>query len=185
MKHLKTYKLFESVSEEIIRQILFDISDNDIFNLFIEENDSCLEVFIQTRNYQKLIRQYLSGDVLDPNYQPLKREIPGAPVPPPEFVFRNSKIPANNKFGSGGGYPSDIFLWFEIKDTIIRLCEYVYSETELDPIDNRTCHPIQRKKSPFRMKNGGTEFGIGWHKAEDFTLGDFISFTELKLIIKL
>ena len=192
MKHLKTYKLFESVSEEIIRQILFDISDNDIFNLFIEENDSCLEVFIQTRNYQKLIRQYLSGDVLDPNYQPLKREIPGAPVPPPEFVFRNSKILANNKFGSGGGYPSDIFLWFEIKDTIIRLCEYVYSETEFTPgINSKAFSELRNmgikyeSNSPFRMFSGGNEFGIGWCKEEDFTLGDFISFTSLKLIIKL
>lgn len=35
------------------------------------------------------------------------------------------------------------------------------------------------------MFSGGTEFGVGWHKEEDFTLGDFISFTELKLIIKL
>jgi hypothetical protein len=35
------------------------------------------------------------------------------------------------------------------------------------------------------MKIAGDEFGIGWHKAEDFTIGDFISFTGLKLIIKL
>ena len=101
-----------------------------------------------------------------------KREIPGAPIPP------------------GGGYSSEIFLWMEIKDTIIRLCEYVYSETELEPIENRHFQQwyLQQEhfaKSPFRMKNGGTEFGIGWHKAEDFTLGDFISFTGLKLIIKL
>ena len=35
------------------------------------------------------------------------------------------------------------------------------------------------------MKSSVNEFGIGWHKAEDFTIGDFISFTSLKLIIKL
>ena len=183
MKHLKTYKLFESVSEEIIRQILFDISDNDIFNLFIEENDSCLEVFIQTRNYQKLIRQYLSGDVLDSNS---KREIPGAPVPP---NCLKSKHP---NYSQGGGYPSDIFLWFEIKDTIIRLCEYVYSETEFTPgINSKAFSELRNmgikyeSNSPFRMFSGGNEFGIGWCKEEDFTLGDFISFTSLKLIIKL
>jgi hypothetical protein len=91
-------------------------------------------------------------------YGQKSREIPGAPVPP------------------GGGYPAELFMWFEIKDAIIGLCEYVYSET--DPIDNRIQHP-------FRMFSSGTEFGIGWHKAEDFTLGDFISFTSLKLVIKL
>ena len=158
MKHLKSYKLFESVSEQTVRDILLEITDDSNFNVEIKEVDGFpyldnhLEVYI-TR-----------GSYLDSRKT---REIPGAPTPP------------------GSGYSNNLFLWFEIKDTIIRLCEYVYSETELDPIDNRTCHPIQRKKSPFRMKNGGTEFGIGWHKAEDFTLGDFISFTELKLIIKL
>jgi len=127
MRHLKSYKLFESVSEQTVRDILLEITDD---------------------------------------------KIPGAPTPP------------------GSGYPANLFLWFEIKDTIIRLCEYVYSETDLEPIENK---PFQQwylqqghfAKSPFRMKNGGTEFGIGWHKAEDFTLGDFISFTGLKLIIKL
>jgi hypothetical protein len=156
MRYLKKYKLFESVSEQTVRDILLDITDDTNFNVEIKEVDNHLEVYI-TRTRKKSWLDHLNS----------KREIPGAPIPP------------------GGGYPSEIFLWMEIKDTIIRLCEYVYSETELDPIDNRTCHPIQRKKSPFRMKNGGTEFGIGWHKAEDFTLGDFISFTELKLIIKL
>lgn len=163
MRYLKKYKLFESVSEKTVRDILLDITDDSNFNVEIKEVDGFpyldnhLEVYI-TR-----------GSYLDSRKT---REIPGAPTPP------------------GSGYSNNLFLWFEIKDTIIRLCEYVYSETKLDPIDNRTCHPIppssiERKKSPFRMKNGGTEFGIGWHKAEDFTLGDFISFTGLKLIIKL
>lgn len=164
MKHLKSYKLFESVSEQTVRDILLEITDDSNFNVEIKEVDppkvgidNHLEVYI-TR-----------GSYLDSRKT---REIPGAPTPP------------------GSGYPANLFLWFEIKDTIIRLCEYVYSETELDPIENK---PFQQwylqqghfAKSPFRMKNGGTEFGIGWHKAEDFTLGDFISFTELKLIIKL
>ena len=158
MKHLKTYnKLFESVSRKIIEDILFDITDDSNFNVEIKEVDNHLEVYI-TR-----------GSYLDSRKT---REIPGAPTPP------------------GSGYPANLFLWFEIKDTIIRLCEYVYSETGLEPIENRHFQQwyLQQEhfaKSPFRMKNGGTEFGIGWHKAEDFTLGDFISFTGLKLIIKL
>ena len=66
------------------------------------------------------------------------------------------------------------------------------AECFLEPIENK---PFQQwylqqehfAKSPFRMKNsaGSGEFGIGWHKAEDFTLDDFTSFTGLKLIIKL
>ena len=160
MKHLKTYnKLFESVSRKIIEDILFDITDDSNFNVEIKEVDNHLEVYI-TR-----------GSYLDSRKT---REIPGAPTPP------------------GSGYPANLFLWFEIKDTIITLCEYVYKESGLEPIENRHFQQwyLQQEhfaKSPFRMKNvgSGSEFGIGWHKAEDFTLGDFISFTSLKLIIKL
>jgi hypothetical protein len=157
MRYLKKYKLFESVSEKTVRDILLDITDDSNFNVDIKEVDNHLEVYI-TR-----------GSYLDSRKT---REIPGAPTPP------------------GSGYPANLFLWFEIKDTIIRLCEYVYGESELEPIENK---PFQQwylqqehfAKSPFRMKNGGTEFGVGWSKAEDFTIGDFTSFTGLKLIIKL
>lgn len=159
MKHLKSYKLFESVSRKIIEDILFDITDDSNFNVEIKEVDNHLEVYI-TR-----------GSYLDSRKT---REIPGAPTPP------------------GSGYPANLFLWFEIKDAIITLCEYVYKESGLEPIENRHFQQwyLQQEhfaKSPFRMKNvgSGSEFGIGWHKAEDFTLGDFISFTGLKLIIKL
>ena len=158
MKHLKSYKLFESVSEKTVREILFDITDDSNFNVDIKEVDNHLEVYI-TR-----------GSYLDSRKT---REIPGAPDAP-------------------GGYPANLFLWFEIKDAIITLCEYVYKESGLEPIENRHFQQwyLQQEhfaKSPFRMKNvgSGSEFGIGWHKAEDFTLGDFISFTGLKLIIKL
>ena len=157
MKHLKSYKLFESVSEQVVRDILLDITDDSNFNVEIKEVDNHLEVYI-TR-----------GSYLDSRKT---REIPEAPTPP------------------GSGYPANLFLWFEIKDAIITLCEYVYKESELEPIEDRHFQQwyLQQghfAKSPFRMKNGGTEFGIGWHKAEDFTLGDLTSFTGLKLIIKL
>lgn len=146
MKYLKSYKLFESVSEQTVREKLYDITDDSNFKVNIEYASrgglkESMIVFISRGSY----------------HSRRTREIIGAPDAP-------------------GGYPDSLFLWFEIKDAIIGLCEYVYSET--DPIDNRTEHP-------FRMFNGGVEFGIGWHKAEDFTLGDFISFTSLKLVIKL
>jgi len=158
MKHLKTYnKLFESVSRKIIEDILFDITDDSNFNVEIKEVDNHLEVYI-TR-----------GSYLDSRKT---REIPGAPTPP------------------GSGYPANLFLWFEIKNAIITLCEYVYKESGLEPIEDEIFQQYYKQqahysKSPFRMKSSVNEFGIGWHKADDFTLGDFISFTSLKLIIKL
>ena len=170
MRYLKKYKLFESVSEETVRDILLDITDDSNFNVDIKEVDNHLEVFIKRGSY------------LDSRKT---REIPGAPSTI-LGVFQKIKRPPS------GGYPANVFLWFEIKDTIIRLCEYVYAESGLEPIENK---PFQQwylqqehfAKSPFRMKNsaGSGEFGIGWHKAEDFTLDDFTSFTGLKLIIKL
>ena len=153
---MKHLKTYNKLFESVSRKIIEDI-------LFDITDDSNFNVEI--KEVDNHLEVYITrGSYLDSRKT---REIPGAPTPP------------------GSGYSNNLFLWFEIKDTIIRLCEYVYSETKLDPIDNRTCHPIQRKKSPFRMKSSVNEFGIGWHKAEDFTIGDFISFTSLKLIIKL
>ena len=99
-------KFNESVSEQTIREIFLDLTDDDSnFNIDIRRSweKSEFEVFI-TRD--------ILGTV---PYGQKTREIPGAPVPP------------------GGGYPAEIFMWFEIKDAIIRLCEYVYSETEFTP----------------------------------------------------
>lgn len=159
MKHLKSYKLFESVSEETIKHILYDITDDDNFNIKIHKS-------VEKSEFEVIITR---GSYLDSRKT---REIPEAPVPP------------------GGGYPAILFLWFEIKYTIIRLCEYVYSQTDLEPIENKPFQQYYKQqmhfsKSPFRMFNGGIEFGIGWHKEEDFTLGDFTSFTSLNIIIKL
>lgn len=163
MKYLKKYKLFDSVSEETIEHLLLDITDDSNFNVDIKEVDNHLEVYITRGSYSDRRKT---------------REIPEAPTP---SSVRNTLF---------GGYTANLFLWFEIKDTIIGLCEYVYSETGTEPIENKRFQQwyLQEEhfaKSPFRMKNGGTEFGIGWHKAEDFTLDDSISFTGLKLIIKL
>lgn len=146
--------------EKNVRDILLELTDDGEFEVRRVMTSKDLELVIVRSSY--------------PNSSSEKREIPGAPVPP------------------GGGYPSDVFLWMEIKDTIIRLCEYVYSETEFTPgINSKTFNDLRNmgikyeSNAPFRMFSGGTEFGVGWHKAEDFTLGDFISFTSLKLVIKL
>jgi hypothetical protein len=51
MKHLKSYKLFESVSEKTVRDILLDITDDSNFNVDIKEVDNHLEVYITRGSY--------------------------------------------------------------------------------------------------------------------------------------
>ena len=71
----------------------------------------------------------------------------------------------------GGKYKKDIFLWKEVKDVIIRLNEWYFQEFE---------------NTNFKMYSGGNEFGVGWNKEEDFSrIGDLISFTSLKIVIKI
>jgi hypothetical protein len=36
-----------------------------------------------------------------------------------------------------------------------------------------------------RFYDGGIEFGVGWCEEEDFTIGDLISLTHLRMEIKL
>lgn len=71
----------------------------------------------------------------------------------------------------GGKYGKDIFLWKEVKDVIIRLNQWYFQEF---------------KKTDFKIYSGGTEFGIGWNKEEDFSgIGDLISFTDIKIIFRI
>lgn len=172
MRHLKSYKIFESASidelEDNVRDILLELED-DGFQIVISRisklkvgknySDLFLEIYIR--------RPYGSPD----------RVINDAPAPP------------------SGKYPGNIFIWREIKDAIIRLNDWYYDhrpnnyspgidykiESELAKIGIK-----YESESPFRMYNGGREFGIGWYKPEDFNkIGDYISFTNLKVIMKL
>lgn len=170
----KKSKLNESHSEEqfieTIKDILLEISDDEAYDIkylkFQKYKENKVEDYLEIQ---------ISRDKEDPhNIRRTKRTIPGAPVPP------------------GGQYPDNLFLWFEIKDPIIRLCEYVYEELELSPgINSKIFNDLRnmgieyKSNSPFRMFNGGVEFGIGWMSEEDFTLGDFLSFTSLKIQIRL
>ena len=156
-KHLKKFESFETIDEKIIRDILIELEDDGL-QVKIEKEDNLIEVYIQ--------RALGSKD----------REIPGVPQPP------------------GGKYPGNLFFWYEIKDAIIRLNDwfYEYSENELTPGINyeimRDYEKIGIKynsNSPFRMFNGYVEFGVGWHKPEDFrNVGDYISFTNLRIEMK-
>lgn len=195
MKHLKTYNLFESnyldrFSDSIkminnIKDILLELEDNDEFKISLStlkdwtfEKEYEIEE-VDGRMLPKNRADYLEVHISTKYSREDKegREIPGAPTPP------------------GGKYPSTTFLWFEVKDVIIRLCEYYYSEYT-PGIDSKTSNEIgikYKSNSPFRASNAGSfrmfdgrvEFGIGWTSEEDFKLDDFTSFTSLNLIIKL
>ena len=118
---------------------------------------------------------YLELNITRPWDSP-RRKIPGLPDPP------------------GGLYPGRIFAWKEVKDAVIRLCDWYYSHSDRDyspGISGGISGELQKlgvkveTKSPFRMFTGGTEFGIGWHSPEDFDgIGDAITFNNLRIVMR-
>ena len=156
MKHLKSYKLFESHIEDVennIQDILLELED---IGLQIEmdrtrkDEGSVVKGYTSTFIEVRIMRPWGSTD----------RVIPGVPQP------------------QSGKYPGNLFFWYEVKDAIIRLNDWYYEHSGEIPEDNTN--------SPFRMFTGGIEFGIGWHKPDDFDgIGDYISFDRLRIEIKL
>ena len=124
---------------------------------------------------QPLSRAHLELNITRP-WDSTGRKIPGLPDPP------------------GGLYPGRIFAWKEVKDAVIRLCDWYYSHSDRDyspGIGGGISRELQNlgvkveTKSPFRMFTGGTEFGIGWHSPEDFDgIGDAITFNNLRIVMR-
>ena len=173
MKHLKSYKLFESRindMEDEIKDILIELEDN---GLQIEMDRTRKDVEGSSKGYTDT---FIEVRIMRP-YESPDRVIPGVPQPP------------------GGKYPGNLFFWYEVKDAIIRINDwyYEYSGNELTPgISGKTAQELANigikynTNSPFRMFNAGIEFGIGWHKPEDFDgVGDYISFDRLRIEMKL
>lgn len=175
MRYLKSYKIFESNIDEFednVRDILLELEDLGL-QIEIDRTRKDKEGS-SIKGYSDII---IEVRIMRPYGSP-QRIIPDAPQPP------------------GGSYPGNIFLWKEVKDAIVRLNEwyYEYSGNELTPgISGKTAQELAKigikynTNSPFRMfaSNAG-EFGIGWHKPEDFdNLGDFISFTSIRIEMKL
>ena len=172
MRHLKTYKLFESNIDDFednVRDILLELEDAG-FQIEIDRTRKDIE---GKKNSDIIVEVRIMRPWGSP-----QRVIPGAPEPP------------------GGTYPGNIFLWKEVKDAIVRLNEwyYEYSGNELTPgISGKTAQELAKigikynSNSPFRMFASGVgEFGVGWHKPEDFDhVGDFISFTSLRIEMRL
>lgn len=172
MRHLKTYKLFESNIDDFednVRDILLELED-ERFQIEIDRTRKDIE---GKKNSDIIVEVRIMRPWGSP-----QRVIPGAPEPP------------------GGTYPGNIFLWKEVKDAIVRLNEwyYEYSGNELTPgISGKTAQELAKigikynSNSPFRMFTSGVgEFGVGWYKPEDFNhVGDFISFTSLRIEMRL
>lgn len=170
MKYLKTYQIFESgltdidSMEEDIKDILQELED-DGFVITIDRHTSI--------NGSKLKNIFLEIYVKKPWGSP-DRVVPDLPAPP------------------SGKYPGNIFFWREVKESIIRLVEWYYSNKHYTPgINYNISKELQKmgikidNSSPLRMFCGGVEFGIGWSNEDDFkNFEDTISFTNLRLLMR-
>jgi hypothetical protein len=169
MKHLKSYKLFESSEienlEDYVHDILLELEDD---GLQVNISRIRKDVEIDTEKYFNKTRTDIYLEVYI--NRPLgseNREIPGVVNPQ-------------------GGYPGNLFFWYEIENAIIRLTEWYYSQASYDPIDKETIYRTNKDNSPLRFFGSGIEFLTGCSKEEDFDgIGDYISFTNFRLMIKL
>ena len=170
MKYLKKYRLFESRSDEdreyTIREISLEFED---VGLICSISKIRKDVELQPDRYngktktELFLEVYLSRPWNSPN-----REIPGVVIPE-------------------GAYLGNLIFWYEIKDTIIRIAKWYYEvEAIYDPIDKNSAYREELDKSPLRFFGGGIEMLIGCSKEQDFEkLGDFISFTNFRIMIKI
>ena len=171
MRYLKTYtKLFES---------RIDYLENYVHDILLElEDDKGLQVEISR------IRKDNEG----PD-RPGGRRITSTDIYLEVYIRRpwgaeNREIPG--VVNPQGGYPGNLFFWYEIKETIIRLTEWYYSQAPYDPIDKVTIYRKDKDNSPLRFFASGVEFLTGCSKEEDFNeIGEYISFTNFRLMIKL
>jgi hypothetical protein len=169
MKHIKSYKIFESSIEYL---------ENYVHDILLDLEDNGLQVEISR----------IRKDVEGPN-RPGGRRITSTDIYLEVYIRRpfgseNREIPG--VVNPQGGYPGNLFFWYEIKETIIRLTEWYYSQAPYDPIDKETIYRTDKDNSPLRFSATGIEFLTGCSKEEDFDgIGDYISFSNFRLMIKL
>jgi len=176
VKYIKSYKIFESRIDDMedeIKDILLELEDNGL-QIEIDRTRKDREDRSSGRT-QVFTDTFIEVRIMRPIGSP-DRVVPGVPQPP------------------GGKYPGNLLFWYEVKESIIRLNNwyYEYSGNKYTPgISGKTSQELAKigikynTNSPFRMFTSGTEFGIGWHKPEDFdNFGDFISFTSLRIELK-
>lgn len=167
MRYLKSYKIFESDIDDLenyVQDILRELEEDKGLQVEISRIRKDVEDDIQRK--VKRTDVFLEVYINRP-WGAENREIPGVVNPQ-------------------GGYPGNLFFWYEIKETIIRLTEWYYSQAPYDPIDKETIYRTDKDNSPLRFFASGIEFLTGCSKEEDFNgIGDYISFTNFRLMIKL
>jgi hypothetical protein len=167
VNHIKSYKLFESNIEDLenyVQDLLRDLEDN---GLQVTISRIRKDVEIEPEKYFNKTRTDIYLEVyISRHWGSENREIPGVVNPQ-------------------GGYPGNLFFWYEIKETIIRLTEWYYSVYGMyDSIDKETIYRTDKDNSPLRFFASGIEFLTS--KEEDFNgIGDYISFSNFRLMIKL
>lgn len=171
MKFIKSYNLFESYSN-------FEDLENDVKDIFIELQDDGLQVgYSRLKKDVESNPEFFNSKIETHNYlevyinrpygsQP--RVVPSLPTPP------------------GGKYSGDLFFWYEIKESVERLTEWYYSQTQNQPIEkNPNAYRWEKAESPLRFFGSGIEMCVGFTKAEDFSeIKDSISFTNFRIEIK-
>ena len=163
MERLKTYEVFES--DYVYKG---DNMRDDIHDILLDLEDIGLKVdttFV-VKNFKRVpnrcIEVYISRQ-----WGAKDREIPG--VVNPE-----------------GGYPGNLLFWYEIKDSIVRLTNWYYSQSKYKPIDKSSQFRWEKDDSPLRFFGSGIEMFIGFSEEKDFDkLGDFTSFTSFRLMVRI
>ena len=178
LRYLKKYNINESITYKIFENSYLDINEfeDTTKDILIELEDSGLQVNysrltkdveIDPERFRNNIRtdRFLEVYITRP-FGAQKRQIPG--VVNPE-----------------GGYPGNLFFWYEIKEHIVRLTEWYFSSSIHEPIDKESKYRWEKSSSPLRFFASGIEMAIGFSKEEDFSgIGDYISFSNFRIELK-
>lgn len=150
--------------EDTINDILIDTED---CGLQVNYSRISKEIELDPNTYRNNIRTDIFLEVyITRPYGSQNRQIPG--VVNPE-----------------GGYPGNLFFWYEIKDSIIRLTEWYFSHTIHEPIHKEIKYRWEKSISPLRFFANGIEMFIGFNKEKDFSeVGDFISYSNFRIELR-
>lgn len=175
LRYLKKYNINESMDnisryydinefEDTTKDILIELEDS---GLQVNYSRLTKDVEIDPERFRNNIRtdRFLEVYITRP-FGAQKRQIPG--VVNPE-----------------GGYPGNLFFWYEIKEHIVRLTEWYFSSSIHEPIDKESKYRWEKSSSPLRFFASGIEMAIGFSKEEDFSgIGDYISFSNFRIELK-
>ena len=172
MKYLKTYTLFERVSKETkLFESNLDEYEQIINWKLIDLTDSEFEVSTQklSGNNGPDKANFIAISIRrSTDAQP--REIEGSPNPP------------------GGLYPKEIFVWREVKESVIELISWWEREFNITELSKK--NKPHAWKSPISLASGGTYFADACETTDQLIntlegMGDLISFTVLRIQLQI